>query len=240
MQGVYMKSGCFRDRAGRGLLGLVVGLSMTATPGLAAADEYGSDKAARAESLVHYGDKDTGIPSCASCHGNDGEGQMAAGFPRLANLPKNYFKRQLDDFASGKRQNTMMSPIAKLLSGEQREALAQYYADMPAPRRVAGNKGKPASKHTLRLVHEGRWSENLPSCAQCHGDQGQGIGEDFPALTGQSASYLRKQLKDWKNDRRDPGPMGLMGNIAKKLSDEEIDALAEYFATQAGLEGDNK
>lgn len=234
-----MKSRCCGHQVGWVLLGLAVGLGM-ATPGFAKAAEHSSNEMARAESLAHYGDKDTGVPSCASCHGNNGEGQKAAGFPRLANLPKSYFKRQLDDFASGKRQNAMMSPIAKLLSPKQREALAQYYADMPTPRPVAGYTDKPASKHTLRLVHEGRWSENQPSCAQCHGDQGQGVGKDFPPLAGQSASYLRKQLKDWKNDKRDPGPLGLMGDIAKKLSDEEIDALAEYFATQAGQEGDSK
>jgi cytochrome c553 len=57
------------------------------------------------------------------------------------------------------------------------------------------------------------------------------VGPDFPALTGQSALYLSNQLTAWKTGTRPPGPMGLMTVVAKKLSDAEVSAVAEHFAS---------
>ena len=84
-----------------------------------------------------------GVASCASCHGADGAGQVAAGFPRLAGLNGAYLRKQLDDFASGARENAVMRPIATALDADERKAISDYYAKLPIPAALA----KPAAEN---------------------------------------------------------------------------------------------
>lgn len=65
-------------------------------------------------------------------------------------------------------------------------------------------------------------------CALCHGERGESMAEDFPRLAGQHESYLAKQLRDFRDGRRE-GPMVRM---ARGLSDGDIAALAKYYAAQ--------
>jgi len=73
-----------------------------------------------------------GVENCARCHGARGEGGLT-GAPPLAGLPMDYLARQLAAYADGRRQHSVMTPIARGLSPEEREALAAYYARLPAP-----------------------------------------------------------------------------------------------------------
>ena len=57
------------------------------------------------------------------------------------------------------------------------------------------------------------------------------MGPDFPALAGQSASYLSSQLMAWKTGARPPGPMGLMAVVANKLTDAEVRAVADHYGS---------
>ena len=189
-------------------------------------------------------------PACQTCHGLAGEGVAQANFPRLAGLGASYLKRQLDAFADGTRQNTSMMPIAKALSVADRTEVAKYYAALPVPATApAVSATAPAVSATTApsattasaataavsvgatLATRGRWAESLPACEQCHGPGGRGAGPEFPALTGQSATYLAAQLTAWKAGTRPPGPLGLMSVVAKKLSDAEVLAVADYFAS---------
>ncbi len=170
-----------------------------------------------------------GAPPCASCHGKAGEGDPTDGIPRLAGLPSAYLQRQLKNFANGRRQNPKMAPIAKALSSDEIRALTRYYAELPA--QAMGVTPADTSDTTGRLLAErGLWLKGVPACSRCHGDDGSGIGEDFPALAGQSSIYLVNQLKAWQDGTRDPGPMELMGGIAKRLSDTDVRAVADYFS----------
>lgn len=221
-----MKPGHGVRRVGLLLAAATLGLTLAIT-GHASSDAHDE-----ASEIAHYGDDDSGVPSCATCHGNQGEGQPAAGFPRLAGLPMKYFERQLDNFASGDRHDPMMTPVAKLLSKKQRKALSQYYATMPAPDKKERKTGQSVTDDIEQLAHKGRWDDDQPGCIQCHGEGGAGAGDDFPPLTGQSAHYLAKQLMAWKQGDRPPGPLSLMEDVAHKLSDSEVRALSEYFAAQ--------
>lgn len=179
--------------------------------------------------------------ACQTCHGAAGEGLAQAGFPRLASLGAPYLQRQLDAFANGTRVNAVMMPIAKALSVADREAVSAYYAALPAPTGPApAPPAAPAPSSAVSappagigaiLATRGRWTDKLPACEQCHGPGGRGVGPDFPALAGQSASYLANQLVAWKTGARPPGPMGLMAVVAKKLSDAEVSAVADHFAS---------
>jgi cytochrome c553 len=78
------------------------------------------------------------IPACIACHGAKGEGNAAAGFPRLAGLPAAYIAAQLHSFAQGARVNSLMSPMAKALNDDQVAELAAYYSSLPAPTTAYG------------------------------------------------------------------------------------------------------
>ena len=176
-------------------------------------------------------------PACQTCHGAAGEGIAQSGFPRLAGLGASYMGRQLDAFADGTRVNAVMMPIAKALSVADRAAVSAYYAALPVPvAPAAALPTAPASAPAAALVGAtlatgGRWADKLPACEQCHGPGGRGVGSDFPALAGQSASYLANQLTAWKTGARPPGPMGLMAVVAKKLSEADVRAVADHYAS---------
>ncbi|WP_322048981.1 c-type cytochrome [Paraburkholderia sp. J67] len=176
-----------------------------------------------------------GIPACISCHGANGEGNAAAGFPRLAGLSAPYIEAQLAAFADGTRENSIMQPFAKIMSLDGREAVAQYFSSLPAPKAIGTRDAADASPDNTGawLATRGRWQQDLPACVQCHGPGGAGVGSVFPPLAGQPAAYIEAQLNAWKNGKRAPGPLALMPAIASKLSDADIHAVAQYYAQPA-------
>lgn len=169
-----------------------------------------------------------GAPACVTCHGAQGEGMPANGFPRLAGLNAGYLQTQLDAFANGQRANAMMTPIAQTLSADERVELARYYGTLSGA--VATAPVPQSDSVGARLALQGRWSQRLPACVQCHGVSGAGVGNVFPALAGQSALYIENQLRGWQQGARPPGPLGLMKAIASKLSAADIHSVAAYFA----------
>lgn len=181
------------------------------------------------------------VPACQTCHGPAGEGIAQAGFPRLASLGARYMQRQLAAFADGTRVSDVMMPIANALSVADRAEVSAYYAALPAPAAPpaappTASASAPAAAPApasvgATLATRGRWADTLPACEQCHGPGGRGVGADFPALAGQSATYLSNQLTAWKTGARPAGPMGLMAVIAKKLSEAEVRAVADHYAS---------
>jgi cytochrome c553 len=194
-------------------------------PAFAVPETLGSTIAAKGTS--------TGAAACVSCHGAKGEGNAAAGFPRLAGLSSAYLSQQLENFAGGKRQNPIMAPMAKALTPAERKAVATYYGSLgAAPVPASASRGDQSIKRTddgVWLALRGRWDDNLPACVQCHGPGGAGVGPVFPALTGQSSTYIAAQLHAFKSGSRSGGPLNLMKVVASKLSDGDITAVAGYF-----------
>lgn len=177
-----------------------------------------------------------GIPSCASCHGNDGQGRLAVGIPRLAGLSEFYLDRQLRYFADGKRVNDIMTPYAKLLTPEERHAVAEYFAAMPVSNPVTNPGFMPTRVQEVEfsrgkdLAENGIWQHAMPACGLCHGATGAGVGAEFPALAGQSRGYLIAQLDAWKANRRRT-PLGkFMRAVAVRMSKADIQAAATYYA----------
>lgn len=173
-----------------------------------------------------------GAPACSSCHGAHGEGDPESGFPRLAGLKPGYIMHQLAAFADGSRQSDVMVDIAKALTPEEREAVANFYAEQEIQAAKAAEA--PDTKLVERgkhLAHIGNWSQGVPGCSLCHAANGHGVGQDFPPLAGQSAAYIESQLAAWKDGKRTNDPLHLMGGIAKKLSDDDVKAAAAYYAS---------
>lgn len=206
----------------RGLLKAITALMLTASAAAAPID--GKDIASNGN--------ERGAHACSACHGASGEGRPGAGFPRLAGLGTDYIVRQLADFDSGDRSNSLMHPIAKALSDDERAAVALYYSQLTAPR-VETFVGAPADqlKAGELLAERGDWAHGLPACSQCHGVSGQGVAPNFPRLAAQSTGYLQRQLQAWKQGNRTGDPMNLMTGIASKLDDDQIAAVAAYYAS---------
>jgi len=170
-----------------------------------------------------------GITACMACHGAQGEGQAAAGFPRLAGQGQPYLLKQLRDFASGQRKNPQMEPIARALSAQQMRDVSEHYASLPGWKAEAKPAADAQPARGARLAMAGNWDAGIPACFACHGPDGAGIPPHFPALTGQPNAYTRAQLKAWQAGTRGNDPQGLMKSVADKMSDAEIDAISEYL-----------
>lgn len=169
-----------------------------------------------------------GVAACIGCHGASGEGNAA--FPRIAGTGQAYLQAQLDAFADGSRKNPIMQPFAQKLSAPERTSLAMYYSQLKAPFLSSDTASPTSDDAGAWLATRGRWTDQLPACAQCHGPGGSGVGAQFPPIAGLPVAYLTEQLQAWKAGTRPPGPLGLMPAVAHKLSDKDIDAVAAYYA----------
>jgi cytochrome c553 len=69
-------------------------------------------------------------------------------------------------------------------------------------------------------------------CEACHGPDGKSIAPIYPNLAGQHESYLVKALADYRAGRR---TNAIMAPLAANLSDQDIEDLAAWFASQDGL-----
>ncbi|WP_449371115.1 c-type cytochrome [Thiomonas sp.] len=171
--------------------------------------------------------------SCIACHGADGMGNAAAGYPRLAGLPQQYLADQLHAFASGKRNNAIMSGMARPLSAAQITTLAAYYAKLkPSSTKPAPMPTGAVAAEGERLALRGDWEKGIPACIRCHGPGAVGVGENFPGLVGQSAAYIEAQIKAWKDGSRSGDPLGMMHTVALRMTDAQTQAVAQWLAAQ--------
>lgn len=185
-----------------------------------------------AENIIRQGNG-KGAVACLSCHGDQGQGNASAGYPYLAGQPAEYLVKQLQDFASKFRKNPVMQPFASALSADEIKAVANYYARLPLPKTASSMNNKSSLDKGEQLVTKGKWSVGVPACFQCHGNQGQGIPPNFPAISGQHESYLKAQLESWQKGGRSNDPVGLMQAVIAKLDSAEITAVSRYLAAQS-------
>jgi thiosulfate dehydrogenase len=181
-----------------------------------------------AKTIVMRGTK-SGAQACSACHRVMGQGHTASGAPRLAGLDAGYILRQLDNFADGKRRNGIMRRNARALTPAERKAVAAYFARQKVE--TVGERGNAAQLAYGRAIADsGDWGNGVPSCSQCHGPHGSGVGSFAPRITGQTVGYIEAQLRAWAAGTRKGDPMGLMAGIAKRLNAQEISAVATYYA----------
>ncbi|MHB8914185.1 MAG: c-type cytochrome [Thiobacillus sp.] len=172
-----------------------------------------------------------GAISCASCHGMEGAGNSAAGYPALAQMPAAYFSKQIADFKSGTRNHPVMTPIAKALTQEDADAAANYYAMQPRLQSPSAPADAGLVARGEKLANNGAWDRGIPACFKCHAPGGTGVAPSFPPLAGQHVVYTLSQLEAWKKGTRTNDPLQLMKVVAEKLSDDEMRSVAAYVAT---------
>ena len=66
-------------------------------------------------------------------------------------------------------------------------------------------------------------------CAICHGTQGHAVTKDMVSLAGLPKEHIARQLREFKDGKR---PATVKHQIAKGYSDQQIDAMAAWFAAQ--------
>jgi len=169
---------------------------------------------------------------CDSCHGANGEGMAAAHVPRIAGQSAEYLKKQLDDYASGARENPIMANFAKALSEAQREEFAKRYAAMSGPylRELVPTPQELARGH--QLAYQGDESRRVQSCNGCHGPDGSGVAHAAPYIAGQSAEYIGSALKAFQTGTRKNDAGEQMRSVAMRLEDADIVAVSAYFSNQ--------
>lgn len=177
----------------------------------------------------------SGTP-CVACHGADGSGNNAAGFPRLAGLDAAYLTKQMLDYNAGTRTSPVMQPNVNNFDEQQMRDLAAYYAAMSVPQITT-----PASVSDdvlalgERLANQGDWDNYISPCSSCHGPANRGVGETFPAIAGQHPNYIRSQIDAWKSNQRNNDPNKLMTAVAERLTAEQINAVAAYLGSQQAV-----
>lgn len=172
------------------------------------------------------------LSECAACHGASGMGNPATGFPALAGLPSAYLQAQLNAFKTHMRANAVMVGVAIPLTAPDIVALGNYYAGLAVP--AAPLPSPLPTGAGADLATRGDWqaglTDGIPSCDSCHGPYGTGVGSQFPRLAGQPAPYLAAQLNAWRDNTRKNDPLGLMANVAHRLTPAQITAVAAYYA----------
>lgn len=186
--------------------------------------------AERGQQLSMQGDG-SGAP-CMACHGMNGEGNAAGAFPVIAGQNEVYIFRSLQAYQSGTRVNPVMSMNVDNFKEQDLRDLAAHFARLPAPAPAPTTASAEQLALGKRLAEIGQWDDYLPPCASCHGPANKGVDENFPGIAGQHASYIKQQLQAWQQGQRKSDPVQLMENIAKRLSNEQIDVVAAYLASQ--------
>jgi cytochrome c553 len=165
---------------------------------------------------------------CVACHGVNGNSANPE-WPNLAGQSAAYIVKQLKAFKSGERQNPLMSPMALPLSDQDMEDLAAYYSQQ-VPTGLEADPSKVAEGQ--RLYRGGDPVGSVAACTACHGPNGKGMAAaGYPSLQGQHATYVIAQLKAYRAGTRttDQAQGRMMRDVAARLSDEQIEAVAQYI-----------
>ena len=165
--------------------------------------------------------------TCAACHGMDGNSTDKT-YPKIAGQNEAYVARQVGLIKSQKRQNPVMLPFVANLSEQDMHDLGAFFATKSALTGVADEK---LLQRGQALYRGGDAALGVPACMACHGPDGRGMaGAGYPQLAGQWADYVQAKLKDFKAGTAwgDDTNARIMPDIARRLGDNDIAALASY------------
>ncbi len=175
-----------------------------------------TDSAAKAAAI----DKGRELASfCARCHGADGNSDKAL-IPHLSGEDPDYLLDQIEKFADGRRDDFIMTPLAKRFTDEEKVALVVYYTSMPR---------KPIDEisNTPALVGKGRKVYER-ACQHCHGTEGRS-DKGRPNIAGQPSEYVARTLEiygELRTGRLDQEKLA----ATKELSGADIEAVSAYIA----------
>jgi cytochrome c553 len=177
---------------------------------------------------------------CDHCHGSEGFSPVAS-TPNLAGMDKLAVWKQLEDFRTHKRLSHAMDPIAESLSPRDEADVVAYFSKLPVFTDPQDNRIFPQARPeparaavASRLVSFGDGERGIPPCQACHGPVAYRPG--VPSLATQNASYVLNQLEAFANRSRSNDINMPMRTIAALLTEEERQAIADYYGSGLGKE----
>jgi len=158
--------------------------------------------------------------TCAGCHSKPGYSNAYPRYnvPKLAGQHAAYTVSALKAYSNNERSHPSMQGNAAGLSPQDFEDIAAYLASFEL-----------ANNETEVSGDIGAGEEKAASCAGCHGEGGNSLDGNYPKLSAQYESYLVKVLQDYRSQKR-TNPM--MNAMVGALSDEDIDNIAAFYASQ--------
>jgi cytochrome c553 len=158
--------------------------------------------------------------TCMGCHGIKSYRNAYPSYrvPKLGGQNADYVVIALQGYKGQARPHNTMHAQAASMSDQDMRDVAAYFASQGAPQ-------------TAAKVETGV-GERVATCAACHGEAGISAASNWPNLAGQHRDYLEHSIRQYKSGaRKDP----VMGAQAQQIKDEDIAAIAAYFAAQSGL-----
>lgn len=178
------------------------------------------------------------VLACTGCHGAEGRAGADGYYPRIAGKPSGYLYNQLLNFRDGRRQYPLMSELLQTLSDDYLREMAEHFSslDLPYPAPVRPPVGQSPGQAVLArgelLVRKGDAANDVPACARCHGENLTGVAPAIPGLLGLPRDYLAAQLSGWKSGVRHAHAPDCMGQIAQRMSADDINAVSHWLAAR--------
>ncbi len=169
--------------------------------------------------------------TCAACHSADGNSVIPEN-PVLAGQIPEYIERQLKNYKSDVRPNPIMKGMASSLTPEEMKELGGFFGAQKIKSKTS--KAPDLVEKGKIIFRFGNEKTGVPACMGCHGPAGAGVPTQYPRLAGQHATYILNQLKGFRKGERGANKTDISGKImvdvANKLSEAEMIAVAEYIS----------
>jgi cytochrome c553 len=174
------------------------------------------------------------VQGCTACHGVHGEGTDNDYFPRLAGKPADYLYNQLQNFREGRRKYPPMNYLVTYLSDDYLHQIATYFSQQrpPYPTPAKSNVSPSTLARGQQIVLNGDASKQIPACAACHGKTLTGMQPAIPGLVGLHSDYISAQVGAWRSGTRHAIAPDCMQQIASRLTDDDVTAVAAWLSTQ--------
>ncbi|GGP47784.1 c-type cytochrome [Shewanella saliphila] len=176
----------------------------------------------------------TKVIVCSACHGVDGN-SMIDMYPKLAGQHPAYLEKQLTEFRSAMQTGGKEGRMDPIMGGMSIALTDTDIADISAFFASQTQSVNPAVEGTEageKLYQGGDAARGITSCIACHGPDGSGAAAaGFPMVGGQHANYIKIQLTKFRDGTRNNDLNGMMQDVAKKLSDADIEALSKYISS---------
>jgi cytochrome c553 len=174
------------------------------------------------------------VLACTPCHGKAGVTTREGYFPPIAGKPAGYLYNQLLNFRDGRRHNAAMAKLIDNQSEAYLQEIAGHFASLQAL--YAKPTSSPARtaefERGAQLVTQGDLTLRLPACTSCHGTAMTGVAPAIPGLLGLPRAYLGAQLGAWRTGQRQAQAPDCMGEISRRLTASDLNAVATYLSLQ--------
>jgi cytochrome c553 len=160
------------------------------------------------------------LPSCLSCHGEDGQSQTP-NVPSLGGQPAPYMLIQLFMFRERLRVAAPMNEDLKGLSDTDLQKMSESLSKLPPP-------GPPADTGDPQRIARGRALADQNHCNICHRSDFTGQ-ENVPRVADQREDYLFHTMTAYKTGARHAYD-ATMAEVLQPVDDNDLGVLAHFLA----------